>query len=301
MPNPASDQESISAIVTSYNSKGTIGPAIESVLAQSFKPQEIIVVDDGSSDGSKEIINSYSGEIQIAFRENGGPSKARNHGIELASESWLAFLDGDDIWHPKKLELQIEASRQNPDLQIIATDWSREISKLDDHIKSQRRYFAEDIAILNRFQTSTVMMKRELARSINGFDSELDSAEDWDMWLRATKDRYSLVLGAPLVFYRDSPQGVSKDLRKLARKADQIMLRESQSQDLDPQLLRELRIWHQHRLIIGQLLSEHPLEALGMIPNSIRAGRPMDQIAAFRRYTVPFLMERLKRRTKPKS
>lgn len=105
MPNPASDQESISAIVTSYNSKGTIGPAIESVLAQSFKPQEIIVVDDGSSDGSKEIINSYSGEIQIAFRENGGPSKARNHGIELASESWLAFLDGDDIWHPKKTRI----------------------------------------------------------------------------------------------------------------------------------------------------------------------------------------------------
>ena len=107
---------SVSVIIPAHNASEYIGRAIESVLAQTRKPDEIIVVDDGSTDDTARIIADYGSKVIYIQQENAGPSVARNTGIEAATSEWIAFLDADDEWIPEKLELQTELLGRNTNL-----------------------------------------------------------------------------------------------------------------------------------------------------------------------------------------
>jgi glycosyltransferase involved in cell wall biosynthesis len=94
----------ISAVIPTYNREGTIGRAIDSVLAQEFAPAEIIVIDDGSTDRTSQILAGYGTRIRCVHQANAGVAAARNHGVELAAADWIAFLDSDDFWLPHHLK-----------------------------------------------------------------------------------------------------------------------------------------------------------------------------------------------------
>ena len=98
----------VSVIIPTYNRKGFIAECVESVLAQSFSDFELVVVDDGSTDATEEVLAGFGAEIQVIRQEQRGPSAARNTGIQSASGEWLSFLDSDDLWLPRKLETQME-------------------------------------------------------------------------------------------------------------------------------------------------------------------------------------------------
>src|SRR5258708_5856521 len=104
----------VSVIIPSYNCGRYVTEAVDSALAQTHPPAEVIVVDDGSTDDTEERLRPYSGRIRYLRKENGGVATARNRGIHEAVGELIAFLDSDDSWHPRKLEIQIEYLRQNP-------------------------------------------------------------------------------------------------------------------------------------------------------------------------------------------
>ncbi|MEM9367668.1 MAG: glycosyltransferase [Planctomycetota bacterium] len=113
----------VSAVIPAFNCEATIGRAVESVLQQSHAVKEVIVIDDGSTDQTAMLASRYGDRVRCVSQANGGPSSARNAGIDLARGEWIAFLDADDIWYPSKLDRQRELLGHFDDLDVLFSDW----------------------------------------------------------------------------------------------------------------------------------------------------------------------------------
>ena len=288
---------SISVIITCYNNQATIAEAIRSVLAQSHSPQEVIVVDDGSGDDSLSAIEPFKEQLALLTGRNGGPSAARNRGLQAANSEWIAFLDGDDAWHPDKLAIQLVALEAHPEAVMIATDWSRDPAELKaEQDAGIQRLYASHIAVLNRFQTSSVLALRRAVERAGGFDPHMDTAEDWDMWLRVAKFGPAVLVRSPLVFYRDNPNGVSKDVRTLAARATDIVAREREQRYFERGFVEVIAAWHLQRFMIAAALGRD-WGLFAKLASQLRTGASAaNHLRAFVAYTLPFLTDRLKRR-----
>jgi len=204
----------ISAVIPTYNRRVHVIRAIESVLAQSLPVDEIIVVDDGSTDGtSDEVRSRFGSSIKIFTQENNGVSSARNRGIREARNEWIAFLDSDDVWFPKKIERQIEALRAFGDeFGVCFTD---NLHDGDPHMAQSR--FKEvafesaamlgtleepakyTIAGIQPFQTSSLLTRRSLVEEIGGFDEAMAIGEDTDLFFRLSFKTKFCFAAEPLV------------------------------------------------------------------------------------------------------
>lgn len=180
----------VSVIIPAYNRAWSIKRAIDSVMAQTFSDFELIVVDDGSTDNTKEILNSYKKEIHIITQENLGASAARNAGIKKAKGNMIAFLDSDDEWLDRKLEAQMDFFEQNPLYKICQTveRWIRYgkfVNIPDIHKKTGGELFGQSLKKC-MITCSSVMMRRELLEEVGLFNESLPACEDYDLWLRIT-------------------------------------------------------------------------------------------------------------------
>ena len=126
----------VSVVIPTYNSQNTIRAALESVYSQSIPPDEVLVIDDESSDNTCTIITSNFPDVRLIKKQNGGPSSARNLGIKNARFEWIAFLDADDIWSKYKTERQLDEIERNPKAVLIATNWSMSARTLLDTDKT---------------------------------------------------------------------------------------------------------------------------------------------------------------------
>ena len=186
----------ISVIIPTYNRANFIVKAIESVLNQTVKVDEIIVIDDGSSDKTQELLKNYN--IKYKYQENSGVSKARNQGIKLSKNEWITFLDSDDIWEETKIQHQIDFHKNNKDILFSHTD---ELWKFNGKIikqnKHQQKPYGEcfnDNISLCKIGASTIFIHRSIFDNIGLFDEELVACEDYDLWLRIlTKYKLGLV------------------------------------------------------------------------------------------------------------
>ena len=115
----STDRPTVSVVIPAYNAEAFVGDAIDSVLAQTFHDFEIIVVDDGSADGTRRVVTAYGDRVRFYQQEQAGASRARNRGIEEAHGEFIAFLDADDLWLPTKLEKQVQAFRNDPSLGLV--------------------------------------------------------------------------------------------------------------------------------------------------------------------------------------
>ncbi|MGB5966203.1 MAG: glycosyltransferase [Sulfurimonadaceae bacterium] len=181
----------ISVIIPAYNRVATLARAIDSVLAQSYKVDEIIVVDDGSTDATSEVAKMYD-EVSLLRQKNMGVSSARNNGVMMASNEWIAFLDSDDTWHPKKLAFQIAHHQKNKASKFMYTDevWisgEREIPVPKKYHKPETISFEEAMGFCN-IATSSVLMQKKLFDRLGGFDESLEVCEDYDLWLRVLRE-----------------------------------------------------------------------------------------------------------------
>ena len=216
----------ISVIIPVYNGEKTVARAIDSVLAQTRPADEVIVVDDGSTDGTAEIIQSYGDKVIYIHQQNAGASVARNAGIQAASGDWIAFLDADDEWLPKKLKLQSEHLARNPELKWTFSNmsWDKDesgiikpihpINRLNDICKGTEYFEDYFIAYKNSFfvSTITVMIHRSVFDKVGRFEPGMKRAQDNDLWYRIAY-QYPKVgyLSEPLaVYHLDTPGSSTK-------------------------------------------------------------------------------------------
>lgn len=181
----------VSAIIPTFNRAQSLEKAVASVLDQSYANIEIIVVDDGSTDGSAEMIrDQFSSRVRILrLPRNRGVSYARNRGIELSRGSFIAFLDSDDLWEPEKTARQLAFMRGDPDILISQSDeiWfrhGRRVNPCKHHKKPSGFIFAESLPLC-AVSPSAVMMRRRFFAQVGLFDEDLPACEDYDLWLRA--------------------------------------------------------------------------------------------------------------------
>ena len=195
--------ENISIIIPTYNRENLLPKAIDSLLAQTYRHFEIIIVDDGSTDNTRASLKKYHNDrIRYVYQENRGPAVARNRGIEEAQYSFLAFLDSDDWFAPEKLAIQLTRMQEEPHYLISHTDeiWYRRGKLLNQkkrHHKPGGYIFARCLELCT-VSMSTVMVRRELFDSIGLFDETLPCCEDYDFWLRVSIEQPFLKIDEPL-------------------------------------------------------------------------------------------------------
>ena len=212
----------ISVVIPTYNHAQWLPESIESALNQTLAPHEIIVVDDGSKDNTKEVVARYPHPVKYVYQENSGLSAARNKGIEVASGDWIALLDADDVWVNTKLEKQVAALRDEEFCYCAATRFFA-----DGHIEEPECFFGEDaIRILrhhNFIDPSSVMARRDTFLKVGGFNRSMPAGEDWEMWLKlASVCKFS---GVPerLLRYRVLGDSMSKNPEIHLRSMDAIV------------------------------------------------------------------------------
>ncbi len=199
----------ISVIIPTYNRASLLPRAIKSVLKQTFSCNELIIVDDGSTDDTADIIKDLTRDQQhLPFRlislktENLGPGAARNKGLNLASQPYVAFLDSDDHWHKRKIEQQYTALKNNPEYRISHTKekWLRRGSHLNQkkiHIPRQGYIFGHCLQLC-AVGMSTVMVEISLIKEQGMFDENLRCCEDYDLWLKISSSEEFLLIDSPL-------------------------------------------------------------------------------------------------------
>jgi hypothetical protein len=191
---------SISVVVPAYNIGPYIARAIESILAQTLQPDEIIIVNDGSTDNTSEEIANFGEKVRCIHQQNGGLSAARNTGIKASTGKWIAFLDGDDEWLPDYLQTQIDLLKRNPELKWSSgnylqclCDEDRRKANMDAGTISQltdgKDYFEDYLSALQKGTpgcANTVIVRTDVFEQAGLFLEGLKRAEDMDMWLRVS-------------------------------------------------------------------------------------------------------------------
>ncbi len=178
----------VSVIIPTFNRCEWVREAIDSVLAQTFQTVELIVVDDGSTDKTYDMLMSYRDLIRVIRQSNRGVSAARNQGIALSTGQYIALLDSDDLWLPQKLEIQVDFFLTNPEALICQTDeiWIRNGVRVNPgkrHQKPSGMIFEPSLALC-LVSPSAVMMNRSLFDRVGLFNESFPACEDYDMWLR---------------------------------------------------------------------------------------------------------------------
>ena len=194
----------VTVILPSWNRADWLKKSIDSVLEQTFRDFELIVVDDASTDSTQEILTSYSGKIRsITFAKNLGVSAARNAAVKNCDSEWIAFLDSDDFWHPHKLQKQIAQTVIRAECPIHFTDeiWIRNGVRVNPKKKHQKLegWIFKPSLELCLMSPSTVLLRRELFDVHGLFDETLPICEDYDLWLRLTAQHQVALLNEKLM------------------------------------------------------------------------------------------------------
>ena len=197
----------ISVIIPTFNRKQLLLEAVESVRRQSFRDWELLVVDDGSTDGTDQVIESLiSDGIRCIRQEHSGVSAARNRGIRAARNDWIAFLDSDDYWHKQKLQQQFEALEANPEYLAVHTDeiWIRSGVRVNPRKHHQKRsgWMFHHCLRLCLISPSSILLHRSLLDESGLFDESFPVCEDYELWLRITARRPVFFVPEKLVVKR---------------------------------------------------------------------------------------------------
>ena len=219
---------SISALIRVHNGEDHVGETVDAILSQTRPPDEVLVVDDGSTDGTVELLREFGSEIRIVSQPNGGHASAFNRGFEEARCEYVAICDADDIWEPSKLERQCEALLVHPEIDIAFSGSTffglvtgpRAPYAVDGLLASPA--FGRDLYQANFICTSTTLVSRELYGRVGRFREAVAPAEDFDYWLRA--------LDAGAVFFHDPAELVRYRTHAAQASDNQLRMHEGEYQ-----------------------------------------------------------------------
>lgn len=208
----------VSIVIPSYNSEKYIADTIDSILKQSLKDFELIIVDDGSKDRTPAIVSEYESPVRLITQTNAGVCVARNRGLKEAQGQFICFMDHDDYWFPEKLARQIEVFTSHPEAGVVYSSFVRwhisedagfpapdsfDIASIPDEIDPEfsgwiYHHFLIDCWML----TSTAMFRVDVLQECGGFDVTLPYSEDWELWLRISRVYPMIKLKRPTTLYR---------------------------------------------------------------------------------------------------
>jgi glycosyltransferase involved in cell wall biosynthesis len=239
----------VSVILPTHNCRDYICEAIDSVLKQSYKNIEIVVIDDGSTDDTKRLLEQYGARVTYYYQEQQGVSAARNFGLKQARGSLVALQDADDRWLPNKLEAQVRALQRFPDCKLVFSDYATFDQSgvilpsacscfphfqfwLDQH-RIQGTSMAHgqlywELMLGNCIGTCSVLALKDALNECNGFDGSFKTCEDLDLWLQVSTRYPVLYIDKVLAEYRVNPSGLSGSLetRNMAWSFDRARVRE---------------------------------------------------------------------------
>lgn len=247
----------VSVIIPNYNYAHYVGDAIESVMAQTYKNLELIVVDNGSTDNSRLVLEGYekkyAPQLKVVFQENRGQSGSRNRGIKESTGDLIALLDADDVWMPNKLEKQVELF-DDMDIGLVYSSYWISDEKLN-RIKVQKAKYRGDIlpffaiagseAIVDGGE-SNVIIRRECIEVVGNFDEELEESTGWDLYRRVASCYKIDYVDLPLMIYRNHGNNLTIRNKKMYK---QIRLHFMKMFE-DP---LSSRIWHLKKRGMAQM------------------------------------------------
>jgi len=209
---------SLSVVIPAYNSSNFIVETLGSVLRQTLAPREVLVIDDGSTDDTAAIAESFGSPVRVIRRwSNSGQGTCRNFGVQIATSEWIAFVDADDVWEPDKLEKQIAELARYPGADVCYTGRVEYIqngrsAKFGRVLSvAPAGELRESLFRNTSFLPSSVVIRRSIFLQSGGFDTRFTIVEDWDLWLRLLHAGTRFVAcDAPLVWYRIHPNSVSR-------------------------------------------------------------------------------------------
>jgi glycosyltransferase involved in cell wall biosynthesis len=236
-PSPGSSPL-VSVILPTYNRHHLVGRGIGSVLEQTYPNVELIVVDDGSTDGTGDWVREQFPAVRYAWQPNGGDASARNRGLELATGQLVAFQDDDDQWHPAKLARQVALLAGRPEVGLVCTS-NRTVDQTGQVVRRRWKTLHEGRVTEPLFQsvfvyTASVVMRRSVVEQVGRFDTSLPLASDYEFFLRASLATEFAAIDEPLVTRQRWPgsltktralQGALAKLRALARLYDRPEVR----------------------------------------------------------------------------
>jgi GT2 family glycosyltransferase len=249
---------SVSVVIPTHDRASMLLEAVDSVLGQSHEPEEILVVDDGSTDLTQEVMAPILHRVRYMKTPHRGVSHARNTGYRSARGEWIAFLDSDDLWLPRKLELQLQALGASGDTPLCYTDeiWvrrGRRVNPCKHHAKHSGWIFHHCLprCIIS---PSSALVRREVLEELGGFDESMPVCEDYDLWLRLTSKYPVLFLAEKLIIKRGGhPDQLSRQvwgmdrfrIRALDRLIRDPRLRQDHRTAAILELQRKCRIYSQ--------------------------------------------------------
>jgi hypothetical protein len=217
----------VSVIVPAYNAEATLPDTVDSIQRQTFQDFELIVIDDGSTDGTLVWLRSvFDSRLQVFSYSNGGLTVARNRGIERSRGEFISFIDSDDLWTPDKLALQLQALRQSPEA-ALAYSWTAFLDQHGDFLFAKEASYCEGDVYAELLRHcfvangSNILVRTTCARAVGGFDTALPRAADWDFYLRIAARWRFAVVPRYQILYRISDRAMSAD----APASEEAMLR----------------------------------------------------------------------------
>ena len=204
----------VSVIIHTYNNEKFIAETVESVLNQTYKDYEIIVVDDGSVDGTRDALKPYMQKIRYHYKENGGIASAKNAGIKLSQTEYVAFLDHDDLWVSDKLQLQMECFNENTQAGLVYAKYTSFRDGKELRTKPEKGYSGwifKELLSKSFIQTSTVMVKKECLDAVGPYDESFSLGDEYDMFLRISKKFQCGFIDKGLTKYRVHDANASKN------------------------------------------------------------------------------------------
>jgi glycosyltransferase involved in cell wall biosynthesis len=241
----------VSVIIPAYNKSEYTCRAVDSVLNQTYSPVELIVVDDGSTDDTRERMAAYADRLVYIRKPNGGACSARNAGIRIAKGEFIGLLDCDDMYLPQKIELSVKHLQDHPELGFVHTKAfliDREDKTVRVYERPENRtqgWIAPRLILGNFICNSTVVIRKSCLDAVGLYDESIFTPADWDMWLRLSERYQTDYIDVPLTKYRITDNYIFNKL-ELAEREEAVMIEKffERNRSLDRLKGKVLSNWH---------------------------------------------------------
>jgi glycosyltransferase involved in cell wall biosynthesis len=261
----------VSVVIPAYNAENTIQETIHSVLNQTFKDWELIIIDDGSQDSTVKIIKEMkSSRIRIFSYDNGGLALSRNRGVHHAQGEYISFLDADDLWTSDKLEAQLQALQENPEA-AVAYSWTDYIDQSSQFLHSGRHITINGNVyqhlLVNNFleNGSNPLIRKQALNQVGGFDSSINSVADWDMWLRLAARYQFVAVPLPQILYRVSARSMSAQIKNQERECLKFIEKAFKSAPESLQHLKRKTLAELYKYLMWKIFQQQPHHKQGLI------------------------------------